>query len=280
MPAVTPGARFADVRDEHPEWADQEASVAFVFEGNPGAYTSQDLRSRVLADLGFSIPSINDSERENSAPLLLTPGDLDPLDVGVLVWVYGSEGDLDTILNGLPQRESLDVVEEGREVFVGPAAAAAFAHASPLSLDFVLGALVPEIDAAADGDTGTPVPSAIEVGASEPIEESVIAASAWARVFDSTATFTQRSRHLASSDELAPAGQAFAEAGASFGGIRLVPNEVVVDGVTATVTYDVIFGENVAFSGRVGRMSQFGGVWTVSQTQFCAVMTSLRVNCP
>ncbi len=47
---------YADARAEHPEFEGATAAVAFYFEDMPGAYSSQDSRSRVVADLGFVIP--------------------------------------------------------------------------------------------------------------------------------------------------------------------------------------------------------------------------------
>ncbi|MEZ5252075.1 MAG: hypothetical protein R2713_23570 [Ilumatobacteraceae bacterium] len=37
---------FADARDEHPEFAGATAAVTFFFEEQPGAYNSEDIRSR------------------------------------------------------------------------------------------------------------------------------------------------------------------------------------------------------------------------------------------
>ncbi len=294
--------RFASVRDEHPEWADQEASVAFVFEGNPGPYTSQDTRSRIMVDLGFSIPEINDSGGENSFYLELTPENIEPLDVDLLVWTYSTDEELDVILNGLPTRPSLGVVQDGREVFADPALTGAFSHASPLSLEFALDELIPEIEAAADGDPASVVPSAMEVGAVgvvEPADESSdepeasdgdaaggdatdadAASAAWSTVFDSTVPFADKSAFMAEAAELEATVEAYTAAGAGFGGISLEPTGVTVDGGSATITYDVNFGENPAYGDQTGTVTLVDGVWTVSRDEFCSFMSSARVPCP
>ena len=139
-------------------------SVAFVTEEGPGAYASQDIRSRFMQDLGFVIPEVNDSDDANSFYLQLSAEDIADLDVDVLVWVIGTEEALDGIL-ALPTRPSLNAYAEGREIFADIELSGAFSHSSPLSLEFVLEAMVPEIEAAADGDPSTPVPSAVAVGA-------------------------------------------------------------------------------------------------------------------
>ena len=51
-------------------------------------------------------------------------------------------------------------LRRGPEVFADLELSGAFSHSSPLSLEYVLEQLVPEIAAAADGDPATPVPSA------------------------------------------------------------------------------------------------------------------------
>ena len=152
-------------REAHPEWEGQTSSVSFVTEEGPGAYASQDIRSRFMQDLGFVIPEINDSDDANSFYLQLSAEDITALDVDVLVWVIGTVEALDGILDQLPTRTSLNAYAEGREIFADIELSGAFSHSSPLSLEFVLDAMVPEIEAAADGDPSTPVPSAVAVGA-------------------------------------------------------------------------------------------------------------------
>lgn len=156
--------RFAEARQAHPEWDGLSAGVAFVTEDGPGVYATQDTRSRIMTDLGFDVPSRFD-DGANSFYLELSPEDLSPMDTDVLVWVIGAEEALDGILEQLATRKSLDAFTEGREVFADLLLTGAFSHGSPLSLDYVLDELIPELEAAADGDPATPVPSAVDVGA-------------------------------------------------------------------------------------------------------------------
>lgn len=284
-------ARFAAVREAHPEWEGQTASVAFVTEDGPGAYTSQDTRSRIMQDLGFVIPAVNDSGGEGSFFLEMSAEDITPLDVDVLVWVVGAFEAIDGILNQLPTRSALTAVQEGREIFAGVELTGAFSHGSPLSLEYALEQLVPEIEAAIDGDPATPVASAVEVGAvqggdsstetneNEGGDEAAAAGDAWTTVFDSTVEFADKSAYLAESAALETTVAAYTAAGDGFGGIGLVPTNVEVDGDTAEITYDVNFGENPAYSDQTGTIALVDGVWTVSRDEFCAFMSSARVSC-
>lgn len=286
-------ARFEAVRTAHPGWDGLTASVAFVTENGPGVYTSQDTRSRIMQDLGFTIAAVNDSGGDGSFYLELSPEDITALDVDVLVWVVGDGEAIDGILNQLPTRSVLAAVQEGREVFADLELTGAFSHASPLSLDYVLERLVPEIEAAADDDPATVVPSAAEVGAVDggaapstssdgagPERDIAKAAGeAWAIVFDSSIPFAEKSAHLADAAALETAVEAYTAAGNGFGGISLVPTDVAVDGGAAEVTYDVNFGDNPAYSDQIGTIELLDGVWTVSRDEFCAFMSSARVGC-
>jgi iron complex transport system substrate-binding protein len=64
------------------------------------------------------------------------------------------------------------------------------------------------------------------------------------------------------------------------GGIQLTPTNTVIDGETATVTYDVLFAGNPAYQDQTGTLSLVDGVWVVSREEFCAFMASARTPCP
>jgi iron complex transport system substrate-binding protein len=64
------------------------------------------------------------------------------------------------------------------------------------------------------------------------------------------------------------------------GGITLEPTDVVVDGETATVTYDVMFGGSAAYTALTGSISLIDGTWVVSRAEFCGFMASARNACP
>ena len=51
-------------------------------------------------------------------------------------------------------------------------------------------------------------------------------------------------------------------------------------GETATVTYDVMFGESAAYTALTGEITNVDGTWTVSRSEFCSFMASARNACP
>ena len=64
------------------------------------------------------------------------------------------------------------------------------------------------------------------------------------------------------------------------GGISLVPTAVVIDGDTATVTYDVMFGDSAAYTALTGEINNVDGGWIVPRSEFCSFMASARNACP
>ena len=104
-------------------------------------------------------------------------------------------------------------------------------------------------------------------------------AAAWAVVFDSSADFEDKAPHLVDAESLASTIDAYAATGDGFGGISLVPTAVTIDGDAATVTYDVIFGGNPAYSDLTGTIDLVDGTWVVPRSEFCSFMASARVGC-
>jgi iron complex transport system substrate-binding protein len=99
-------------------------------------------------------------------------------------------------------------------------------------------------------------------------------------VFDSSVGFDDKAMHLEDADALRGTVEAYTVAGDAMGGISLVPTAVVVDGDTATVTYDVMFGDTAAYTALSGVITQVDGTWVVSRTEFCSFMASARNACP
>lgn len=111
-------------------------------------------------------------------------------------------------------------------------------------------------------------------------DDEQAATDAWSLVFDSTVGFDDKAPHLADAEALRGTVESYTTAGAAMGGITLEPTNVVVDGDTATVTYDVLFGDTAAYGGLDGEITRVDGVWTVSREEFCAFMSSARNSCP
>lgn len=149
--------RFADAREAHPEFEGATAAVAFFYSDQPGAYASDDGRSRLLIDLGFTIPAEYDELAGDSFFASFSAEQLHLLDVDVLVWIAG-EGTALEAAEQIPGREAMRTYQEGREIFTSNELAGAFSFNSPLSLDHLLDELVPMLAAAVDGDPATSVP--------------------------------------------------------------------------------------------------------------------------
>lgn len=275
---------YADAVAEHPEFTGATASVTFFFEGQPGAYASTDVRSEALTELGFVIPEEIDELAGDSFFVSISAEDLSPIDTDVVVWI-GDGAETFEAIRDLPTRPSTRAFQEGREVVADDLLSAAFSHSSPLSLEFVIEELVPELALAVDGDPETVVASAaliapVEDDAGGSSEEADAAAEAWSLAFDSNVSFDDKAEHIEDADALRSTIEAYGTAGASMGGITLVPTNVVVNGDSATVTYDVMFGSSAAYEDLVGLIDLVDGTWVVSRTEFCTFMASARNACP
>lgn len=154
-------ARFARIRADHPDW--QGASAAMVWAGSTGAYTSRDVRGRLLLDLGFVVPAGIDARGSlNRTYVRMPPEDLSDIDVDALIWL--DAGRSVERLNTLPLRHTMRAYAEGREIYSDLMLSAAVSHSSPFSLDYALDRLVPLLEAAMDGDPGTVVASSRQAG--------------------------------------------------------------------------------------------------------------------
>lgn len=147
--------RFKSVKSEHPEFEGKSAAIGYSFEpGSFGIYGASDPRSRAMLALGFQIPDEIETLAGDEFSAEISAEQLGLLDADVLVWVLTIPTDAVT---GNPVYAQLDVAEQGRDVFLDGELAAAFSFSSPLSLNYLLDRLPPQLAAALDGDPGTPV---------------------------------------------------------------------------------------------------------------------------
>ncbi|MDY7106422.1 MAG: iron-siderophore ABC transporter substrate-binding protein, partial [Actinomycetota bacterium] len=282
---------FAAAREAHPEFDGATAAVAFVYNDLPGVYGSEDIRSRVMTDLGFVIPEEYDELAGDQFYVSISEEQTDLLDTDVLVWV-GDAASLD-LAQSLALRDNLTAVAEGREVFVGEPLGGAFSFASPLSLSYFLEQMVPKLAAAVDGDPATEVPAGADVdgadagAADEADEEAAVelgpdeqaVADAYQTVFDSATTQEEKAAFLPAAAELAPTIEQYGAMAEGMGGIEMVVKAVTIDGATASVTYDVLIGGSAAYTDLEGTAVDEGGTWTVTRDEFCGFMSSARTPC-
>ncbi len=152
-------AKLDAVAAAHPEWAGQTAAVAFVFQDQPGAYASGDARANLLAGFGLTTPALFDQLAGDQFYFTVSGEEISKLDADVIVWLADGDAAQQQIRD-LPLRTTLEASVEGREIVADPLLGGAFSHGTPLSLDYVIEHLVPELELALDGDPTTPVPSA------------------------------------------------------------------------------------------------------------------------
>ncbi|KAA9008138.1 ABC transporter substrate-binding protein [Histidinibacterium aquaticum] len=148
-------AELEAVAEAHPEWQGKTVAVAYVRSGEPGAYTSSDVRPQLLADMGFQPPQkIDDLVTGNEFAVTFSPEDLSPIDTDLLIWLPQNDGTYAQIPE-LAARDFLPAAQEGREIFLDFELSGAFSHASLLSIPYAVERLVPMIEAALDGDPET-----------------------------------------------------------------------------------------------------------------------------
>lgn len=149
-------ARFADAAESHPEFAD--ASVVFlqnaIYDGSAIAY-QDGLSTDFLTDLGFSIPSEIDAyapEDESGGQAYIPVENLDVLNAAdVLIWGTESDDDI-AALEAEPFVTAIDAMKNGSVVYTDGVTAGAIYFTSPLSLPYVIDALVPALADAIAGN--------------------------------------------------------------------------------------------------------------------------------
>ncbi|GAB2941394.1 iron-siderophore ABC transporter substrate-binding protein [Streptomyces heilongjiangensis] len=151
-------ATIAEAVREHPEFKGKSAVMATPYEGM-FVFGSQDPRSHLLTDLGFTLPADLDKVIGDRFGANISKERTDLLDQDALVWqVTDVTKDADK-LHRDPSYKDLDVVKEGREVYVSETSdyGNALSMGTVLSLRYVVERLVPQLAAAVDGETGTKV---------------------------------------------------------------------------------------------------------------------------
>ncbi|GAA4906221.1 iron complex transport system substrate-binding protein [Nonomuraea thailandensis] len=148
--------RFAEERGKHPEFAGQSGLMATLYEGY-FVFGSQDPRNRLLGSLGFQLPPDLDQAIGDKFGANISRERLDLLDTGVIVWSVTDVAKGEQTLHGDTVYKALDVVGEGREVYLpeGTPPSDAVAFLTVLSVPYVLDTLVPRLAAAVDGDPAT-----------------------------------------------------------------------------------------------------------------------------
>lgn len=160
-------AKFAQVQAEHPEFVGASAAAAMAWQGIY-LYGPQDIRSRLLTELGFVLPAGIEEITGSTFGGNLSLERADLLDTDVVIWIdpEDAEGEL-----GGPLYQALPVHTEGREVLLDSESADGLGGATSfitvLSLPYLLDNLTPLLVTAIDGDPATVAvtPAAADPGA-------------------------------------------------------------------------------------------------------------------
>ncbi|MEV5840820.1 iron-siderophore ABC transporter substrate-binding protein [Streptomyces sp. NPDC051985] len=151
-------AKFTAAEKAHPEFTGASAVMATPYEGT-FVYGSQDPRSRLLSDLGFSLPKDLDKVIGDQFGANISKERFDLLDQDVDVWIVPDTTASVTKLHDDKVYADLNVVKQGREVFIKETSdyGNAVSLSTVLSIPYVLDRLVPQLAAAVDGKTSTKV---------------------------------------------------------------------------------------------------------------------------
>jgi len=146
-------AQMKTVAGRNAHWAGKTSSVAYLWDGLPGAYTAEDLRPQVLSALGFvNAPAIEELSEPGKFATQFSEEELGRVDAEVVIWFAGKGRES---VESLALYPTLKSSKEGRAVFSTDLLTGAFSHASLVSLPYAISLLEPAINAALDGDPET-----------------------------------------------------------------------------------------------------------------------------
>jgi iron complex transport system substrate-binding protein len=147
--------KFARVREQHPEFAEQTLIVADSFQpGIYSAFTETDPKAIFFSELGFKLsPKVDELAEEGQNVAEFGAERLDLLDVDRLVWVTSNE-ESNQRIKAEPLYQKLQVVQDKRDLFVpyqDPDIGAAFSFNTVLSIPYAIDQIVPLLTAPAQG---------------------------------------------------------------------------------------------------------------------------------
>ncbi|MGW0841589.1 iron-siderophore ABC transporter substrate-binding protein [Streptomyces sp. NPDC002787] len=151
-------AKIKAAAEENPGFKGATAVMATPYEGM-FVFGSQDPRSHLLTDLGFSLPADLDKVIGDQFGANISKERTDLLDQDALVWqVTDVTKDADKLHKDASYKD-LTVVKEGREIYVSETSdyGNALSMGTVLSLPYVVERLAPQLAAAVDGKTDTKV---------------------------------------------------------------------------------------------------------------------------
>lgn len=139
---------FAEALEENPQFVGQEIVVAYNYgeDRTYGYYTDQDPRGRFFAQLGFVVPQelVEIAGEHFYADISLERIDLFNRDLLVFVGMQFAQGGREAI-EADPIISQLDVVRDGRVIYIPAEVDDALQFSSVLSLEYALEGVLPEL---------------------------------------------------------------------------------------------------------------------------------------
>ena len=99
-------------------------------------------------------------------------------------------------------------------------------------------------------------------------------------VFSSETGYEEKAPYIDDPEGLEQTVADYQETGESMGGVALAPTSVTIDGDTADVTYDLLFGGTPTYPDLSGDAVLIDETWKITRDMFCAMMASARGSCP
>ncbi|MFI9587539.1 iron-siderophore ABC transporter substrate-binding protein [Streptomyces sp. NPDC052236] len=151
-------AQFSDAVKANPAFTNATAVVATPYEGF-FVYGTQDARSRTMTSLGFKLPTDLDKVIGDQFGANISKERTDLLDTDVVIWTVPDIAEGPAKLHQDNTYKNLNVVKQGREVFLQEETdyGNAFSFVTVLSLPYVIDRLAPQLAAAVDGKPATKV---------------------------------------------------------------------------------------------------------------------------
>ncbi len=156
-------ARYAAVRADYPQFAGKTGTNIYYREdGSFTVWSSGDLASKFLIDLGLTFPPELDKLAQADNRIDISPEMIGLLDMDVAIWpVESADSPEQQAVEGMELYQRLRIAKEGRSIWLDDEDGLAYAAMSwqtPLSLGYLLDILPAKLAAALDGDPATPIP--------------------------------------------------------------------------------------------------------------------------
>jgi iron complex transport system substrate-binding protein len=143
-------ARFAEIRDEHPEWKDKGVAVVDPYEpGKYAVFQKTDPKAAFVEELGLSVPDeINTTAKDNNAAEISSER-LDLIDTDLIVVLAFDTNAAKQQLAADPVFQGLEAVKDGRVMYVPysePAIGAALSFNTVISIPYAIDQFVPLLE--------------------------------------------------------------------------------------------------------------------------------------